>query len=689
LDRIEAKVLEPLIRMYPWKSIRFSFLKELSDEAADSLSSVPLDTNVSVSVGTLTEMSPKAAELFRKHRGWFVFPETVEGKVTVQSDGMARTVATGAVRGAFFADLQTLGAVSARLLAKYHHETLYLDSLRTLNKYEANELSAHKERISFNGLEPLEEGESFHLDVAALLLRCAESATEIGPGMLQGALQKAALRVNELLKLSQLECLTDETARLLSGYPGSIYLSAVSALSSGQAENLSAHQGGALYLGIKTIDKGIATSLAKHEGKSLSFLSLEELSDEAAVALAKYPGVLHFPALIEASPQARVALSKHQGEITFSEEFDRGNPAEDPFFQARGWYPEKKVYSDMTAQTFASKGSIEKDIPLPNVFLRRIGENFDRENAAFYLDGRTTLTDEELEWIAGFKGTISLRGITSIGPREASYFNRALSMLIFDRNVAVDEQTYVQMEEYWDGQFTHYPSGIVPYAVLRYRFARHKTDSLLFQETESMDEGLIKALEGYEGDISVSSPYISLEALKLWAKTRGNLSLNELTDFPKEAVPFFRGREGRVALRYLTFLSEEVAQLLVDQDQELWFSRLEQLSASVVRILAKNKKDIHLPGIREMHVEDMKLLTGMPERTVFLDNLMSIQGDHLSDVMHDASFSLRGYMKRYETRPTSPFVAMAGGGRASSGSGKVHHKQSYHGPFRPGPTRRP
>jgi len=299
--------------------MRLNAIKELSDEAAESLSK---HKGTSLFINGLKKLSDAAAESLSKFKGKYLDLNGLTELSAAAAKSLSKHEGTLELNG-----LTELSDTATESLSKYEG-TLKLNGLTELSDTAAKSLSKHEGWIELNGLTELSDTAAESLskfkgrclslnglvklgDTAAQYLATLEPGsigleglTELGdvPGHLALAANFSKLNCN-WLSLGSLVSMSDEVAEVLSKSKGELRLSGLTELSDAAAESLSKHQHG------------------------LSLKSLTEMSDAAAEVLSKSKGQLDLSGLTELSDAAAKSLAKHQKLLLPSDaDYHSGNP---------------------------------------------------------------------------------------------------------------------------------------------------------------------------------------------------------------------------------------------------------------------------------------------------------------------------------------------------------------------------
>ena len=167
-------------------------------------------------------------------------------------------------------------------------------------------------RLTDANLEVLAEHVSPHFP--KLIPEVESHLAFYGLTTLSGAAAELLSKHKGDLDLNCLETLSDAAVKLLSKHEGRLKLNGLTTLSDAGAESLAKRRGCLNLKGLKTLSDAAAESLVKHKGE-INLDGLATLSDAAAESLAKKKGRLNLKGLTTLSDSAAKSLSEITGRL--------------------------------------------------------------------------------------------------------------------------------------------------------------------------------------------------------------------------------------------------------------------------------------------------------------------------------------------------------------------------------------
>ncbi|MEX0688941.1 MAG: hypothetical protein WD072_09775 [Pirellulales bacterium] len=429
---------------------------ELSPEAAAALAGFP----GTVSLDGLTELSPEVIRALGD-----LNKRSLKG-VTSLSPEAAAAVVEGFQGNDLTLNLTSLPADTARELAKFNKNSLFLDQLTELSDEAAAALgSCALTNLWLRGLTDLSPG-------AAIGLAALKAAGNLGPTLRLDSLRSLspeaaealAASVITYLELIGLETLSAGTAKALArsnafngSLPSLTTLSAdaaaalgtfagnksggdklnlfgLTSLDAASARGLAAFRGNLELDGLTEIDPDTAAALATYTGPKLSLRGLKSLSAETAEQLAKvkaWDGGLS--SLRSLSDEAAAALAGFEGKGLLIS----GVPLSDRAVQALAGFRGSSLYlivpqlSDESVRALAAfkgdslslAGLVEPPAELARLLPEFACKKLSLHPWEYYLGSRQPVTTADARLVAAYAGrlgkTCVLPGITGFETPDA------------------------------------------------------------------------------------------------------------------------------------------------------------------------------------------------------------------------------------------------------------------------------
>jgi len=431
-----------------------------------------------------------------------------------------------------------------------------------------------------------------------LVAKRSDATVRIGTGNAPLAFAGNGISLRGALMLSSLESLDAETAAVLAGYDeGPLFLDGLSTLSPEVARALKNFKGGprsfasfgrCLSLaGLETLSPEAAASLAAFPGEAL-VLGVRELPEAAFRRLMKFQRRLYLPRLARIPAGTTEALADYRG----------------PGLSLLGL----STVSPEQARALTELGVMWNG-RLPNV------KNLTPETAAVLagfkgprldLDG-ATLSKEALEEVAGYRGLLLLRGLTTL-PEE-----KLAALAAFNGSgLGLGGLTTVTPD-------------------LAKRLATFATKFLSLDDVAELSPEAAAALVGFPGAVSLAGlTEPSPELIRALGDLRRR-SLKGVTSLSPEAaaalVAGFPG--GDLALNLTTLPADTARELAKAQYNSLFLDRLTELSDEAAAALgACTLTNLWLRGLTDLSPGAAKGLAALKARqigpTLRLDSLRSL-----------------------------------------------------------------
>lgn len=303
--------------------------------------------------------------------------------------------------------------------------------------------------------------------------------------------------------------ITDEAAELLSNYKESyLLLNDLEEISDSAAKAL-AKFAGALSLGIYNLSDNAAEAFSLHKG-SLTFNNLGELSDNSAKSLSKHKGSLSFYGLSIISDNVAASLSKSQGHLSI------------------GFGSSIHELSDAAAESLSKHEG--KRLALGQIF--EISEKA-YEFLSKYRGDELQLGFEELssanaETLSNYKGRLNLELSETFSDEAAQLLSKHMGAL--------------EIGGYAMENFSNNKAEIL---------SKHKGACLYLGLQEPLPDNAAQALSKYEGDLILQGCFgynedeLSDNMAEALSNHKGNITfegLDEISDSAAEALSKYQGK---------------------------------------------------------------------------------------------------------------------------------------------------
>ena len=390
------------------------------------------------------------------------------------------------------------------------------------------------------------------------------------------------------LKLDQLKELSVDTAKALAKNKcNNLTLNGLTSLSEELADALSNYWGKLELNGITSLDKKTADALSCFAGESIHLGSVDEISEDALVALAGVDADLDLCSLKSLSDKAAKALVAKKRSLDLSGLAEISEVVASILSQNRKNILSEKLEAAVKAA--GKKASKEKKLTTKELAnIRKMLDEGSLEKVTFALDLLDSLGAEDKDYAKLFgKGRI----------KKLIIYNGVMFNLLFERLSNFDE-ALTNLEEGLNGLCWEYRDGdegrdlisslpgelsdsLIEF-LSTLELKRQRINSLDLNNLESLSDSAAKSLTKFEGST------IELKGLK------------EITDSAASSLAHFKG--DYLTLRGLRKLSDAAAESLSLFTGELDLMGLTELSDTAAESLSKQKG--FTPNKRLMRIKE-------------------------------------------------------------------------------------
>ena len=679
------------------KDLWLGGLTDLSDTAAHSLSL----TKASVSLKGIKALSDLASESFSKHKR---SPKKDIGSVSYGN--YSKYVPSCNLH---FGGLFELSEVLAERLSE-EGTSLSFPNIQSISSTTAEHLSYLNGDLDLSGLEKIcdDSAESFSwhcgkLDLRGLRSISDKSAENLSKKQVGELLLDKSMKLSETAKsylLKHIEASPDKIRREEYDW---------TEIDDSSAEKLSSCDGNLILNRLRNLDISTAKILSAKKG-SLQLNGLTELSDDLAKILSAHEHYLELNGISELSKPAALSLSLHKGGLSLNGLCSLSDEAANNFstnhkhkldLSGLRQVSEKAVkqlmlcsnirLSAATKQPLVDKlinGNLNILESLNPQILSLISDAGDRD-IRIYLNGLTSITDDEAEILAKHQRGLFLNGLISLSDSSAEYFSNCNDTLSLNglselSDTAAKSLAKCECHLYLKGlskisikgitvlakrlklreYSTHFSPKIEAMAEAYSRLHEMKVADYADLKQASHLHGLgeltPQILSLLEKKLPVESELVldgittlAADAAKILSTFESGLSLDGLTTLDKESAKHFeclnpsrqRQYHHSISLNGLIELSKEVAKSLSQSASMLDLNGLKQISDEAAKELAgqdNNLKTLRLNGLEELSEKAAKSLA-LLECDLYLGGLREISDEAAASLaVHKGKLFLSG-----------------------------------------------
>jgi hypothetical protein len=244
----------------------------------------------------------------------------------------------------------------------------------------------------------IEDWSEYISDEAAESLSTHRGDVCLGVKSLTDSAASSLSKIQGVLRLPDLEEVSENTLEILSNHEGGIALNSIEIMSD-ELINAFSKCDGLLNIGIHHLTENAAIYLSTHKG-DLELDSITEITDAAAEALSKHQGDLGLMFMEEISIQSAEYFSKHLGDINF----------------------ESLNVTPGIAKILAKKqGTICREAPADWVAWNEVLSKY---MGWQQLNDMTELSDADVEALSKYQGSLELNGLTKLSNSAAEALSK-------------------------------------------------------------------------------------------------------------------------------------------------------------------------------------------------------------------------------------------------------------------------
>jgi hypothetical protein len=435
---------------------------------------------------------------------------------------------------------------------------------------------------------------------------------------------------------------------------------------------------------VKTLTNEIADELAWFAGERLMLNGLTELTDTAALALAKYNGALVLDGVTSLTPAAAKALAQRKGSLSLNGLSAVPDSVAEQLGKARGrvslagltrltngdlarvlcqeglFQLGERVQTNSGSPTRERVG-VETLQQISPAVARVIVQSFQGHSRGreMRLRSLASLTPAIASELAQFRGELEL-GVESLAEEAAICFANHDAKLIFSSLADLKPGAARALASHkGDLEFGALTSLSPENAA---ELAKCPKD-LSFPKLTSLSAPSAEALASHRGDLWITVPELSVDAARHLASHRGTsfigglktlspesaahlvglrfLDLSSLADVTPGLAEVLAERQGVLDLSGLKQMPDEVARALSVHEGSLNLSGLTEIGDRALAFLCRHKGRLELDGLRSLSVDQARALAGL-EYDLSLDRLTCLGGAAREIARHRHGVSLMG-----------------------------------------------
>ena len=491
-----------------------------------------------------------------------------------------------------FRGLKRMADPVADLLSQ-QQEDLYLPALKELGDGPGHLALAKKILLERDGAwSPIFSSlESFTPDVAELLSQTS-GRLELGLATLSVEMARVLSQHRGYeLQLNGLESLSVEVATALSRHSGQLRLGGLRELSPATAEALSLHHNWIVFDVLTELSPAAAEALSTGQNRGLIFTSIDELTEEVAIALGKGEGALLFPSLASVTSAVARGLSHRRGTLSLGFVSSLSEDEAEALDDHVGDLVLSFVtsLSDASAAALArhqgpiSFGSLVEFPAGPGhlALLEKIVSPSNKGTGQFSIAGLTPRRGPARGTSLDFSGLESL-------PQEVAQVlsKKQLKTLNLSGLKHLSEGSAVALSHF-DGTLNL--RGLDSLSTAVAEALSHHVGELNLGGLSSLTDEVAEALGQHQGSLALSgvtSP--SDTQVEILSEVDGGLTLG-LRSLSPEAARALSKHVGRLHLSGLKSLSLAAAEALAEHDGDLFLYTLESFSDAAAKALSRHK----------------------------------------------------------------------------------------------------